>query len=120
MDRTAEYAPDPALAAFLLAGSTPIYVGLGSIVFDDSEALTKTVFDAIEMASVRAVVSKGWGDLGSQRISSNVFLIEDVPHDWLFCRVSAVVHHGGAGTTAVAMAAGKPSVVVPFFGDQFF
>ena len=95
-------------------------MGFGSIVIDDSEALTKTVFDAIELAGVRAVVSKGWGSLISQHLTSNVFLVEDVPHDWLFRRISAVVHHGGAGTTAAAMAAGKPSVVVPFFGDQFF
>jgi hypothetical protein len=78
------------------------------------------VFDAIELAGVRALVSKGWGGLSSQQLPSNVFLGGDVPHDWLFRRVSAVVHHGGAGTTAAAMAAGKPSVVVPFFGDQFF
>ena len=72
------------------------------------------------MAGVRAVVSKGWAGLGSGQIPDNVFLVGDVPHDWLFRRISAVVHHGGAGTTAAAMAAGKPSVIVPFFGDQFF
>jgi UDP:flavonoid glycosyltransferase YjiC (YdhE family) len=83
-------------------------------------ALTKTIFDAIRLAGVRAVVSKGWAGLGSQQTPENVFLVEDVPHDWLFRRISAVVHHGGAGTTAAAMAAGKPSVIVPFFGDQFF
>ena len=82
--------------------------------------LTKTVLDAIRMAGVRAVVSKGWAGLGSGQIPDNVFLVGDVPHDWLFRRISAVVHHGGAGTTAAAMAAGKPSVIVPFFGDQFF
>jgi hypothetical protein len=120
LNQATEYAPDPSLAAFLLAGSVPIYVGFGSIVIVDPETLTKTVFDAIELAGVRALVSKGWGGLGSQQLPSNVFLVGDVPHDWLFRHVSAVVHHGGAGTTAAAMAAGKPSVVVPFFGDQFF
>lgn len=69
---------------------------------------------------MRAVVSKGWGGLGAQQLPGNVFLIGDVPHDWVFRHVSAVVHHGGAGTTAAATAAGKPSVIVPFFGDQFF
>lgn len=69
---------------------------------------------------MRAVVSEGWGGLGSQQFPSNAFLIGDVPHHWLFRRVSAVVHHGGAGTSAAAMGAGKPSVTVPFFGDQFF
>ena len=115
-----EYVPDPALTTFLQAGSAPIYVGFGSIVVAEPEALTMKVFDAIEMAGVRAVVSKGWGGLGSRQLPSNIFIIGDVPHEFLFRHVSAVVHHGGAGTTAAAMAAGKPSVVVPFFGDQFF
>lgn len=87
---------------------------------NNPEAMTRIIFDAIGMAGVRAVVSRGWGGLGSQQLPSNVFLIGDVPHDWLFRRVSAIVHHGGAGTTAAAIAAGKPSVIVPFFGDQFF
>ncbi|TVY24035.1 Sterol 3-beta-glucosyltransferase [Lachnellula hyalina] len=120
LNRTTEYAPDRALAEFLQAGTVPIYVGFGSIVIDNPEALTKTIFDAIELAGVRAVVSKGWGGLGSRQLPSNVFLIGDIPHDWLFRRISAVVHHGGAGTTAAAISAGKPSVIVPFFGDQFF
>jgi UDP:flavonoid glycosyltransferase YjiC (YdhE family) len=97
-----------------------IYVDFGSILIDDPEALTKTVLDAIELAGVRAVVSKGSGSLDFQQIPSNIFLIGDVPHDLLFHRVSAVAHHGAAGSTAAAMAAGKPSVIVPFFGDQFF
>jgi sterol 3beta-glucosyltransferase len=85
----------------------PIYVGFCSIVIGDPETLTKTVFDAIELVGVRALVSKGWGGLGTQQLPSNVFLVGDVPHDWLFRRVSAVVHHGGARTTAAAMAAGN-------------
>ncbi|KAE9377441.1 glycosyltransferase family 1 protein [Stipitochalara longipes BDJ] len=114
------YTPDPALAAFLQAGPVPIYVGFGSIVIDEPEALTQIVFDALELTGVRAAVSKGWGGIGSQQLPRNIFLVGDVPHDWLFSRVSVVVHHGGAGTTAAAMAARKPSIIVPFFGDQFF
>jgi UDP:flavonoid glycosyltransferase YjiC (YdhE family) len=120
LDRSTEYDPEPALVVFLLAGPAPVYVGFGSIVIDDPEALTKTVFDAIELAGIRAVISQGWAGLGSQQLPGNVFLVGDLPHDWLFRHVSAVIHHGGAGTTAAAMAARKPSVIVPFFGDQFF
>jgi len=49
-----------------------------------------------------------------------VYLIDDCPHDWLFPRCRAVCHHGGAGTTAAGLHAGLPTVIVPFFGDQFF
>lgn len=58
--------------------------------------------------------------MGGTTIPDNVFLLGNVPHDWLFPRVSAVVHHGGAGTTAIGIALGKPTVIVPFFGDQPF
>jgi len=49
-------------------------------------------------------------------------MLGNIPHDWLFDneRVAAVVHHGGAGTTAIGLAKGRPTVVVPFFGDQGF
>ncbi|PVH81553.1 glycosyltransferase family 1 protein, partial [Cadophora sp. DSE1049] len=116
------YTPDPELAAYLAAGPPPVYIGFGSIVVDDPDAMTKLIFEAVKKAGVRALVSKGWGGLGADDlgIPEGVFMLGNVPHDWLFQRVSAVVHHGGAGTTAAGIATGKPTVVVPFFGDQPF
>ena len=78
------------------------------------------IFSAVKRAGVRALVSKGWGGLGGETPPDGVFLLGNCPHDWLFNYVSAVVHHGGAGTTAIGIAMGKPTVVVPFFGDQPF
>ena len=96
-----------------------MYIGFGSIVVDDPTGMTKLIFEAVKLAGVRALVSKGWGGLGADEIGipEDVFMLGNVPHDWLFKHVSAVVHHGGAGTTAAGIAAGKPTVVVPFFGD---
>lgn len=124
LDLASSYIPDPALAAFLApsAGSPPVYIGFGSIVVDDPDALTHTIFKAASIANVRVLVSKGWGGLGSSdmNVPDNVFMLGNCPHDWLFKHVSAVVHHGGAGTSAAGIKAGKPTVVVPFFGDQPF
>ena len=116
------YVPDPALAEFLASGPTPIYIGFGSIVVDDPEAMTTLILDTVARCGHRALISKGWGGLGSKAAtgSSRVHFLGNVPHDWLFKRVSCVVHHGGAGTTAAGIAAGRPTVVVPFFGDQQF
>ncbi|KAK5018481.1 hypothetical protein LTR39_000958 [Cryomyces antarcticus] len=116
------YKPDPALTEFLAAGPRSLYIGFGSIVVDNPDAMTKLIFKAIKLAGVRALVSKGWGGLGAHEVGKpdEVFMLGNIPHDWLFEHVSAVVHHGGAGTTAAGIAAGKPSVVVPFFGDQHF
>jgi hypothetical protein len=83
--------------------------------------MTKLILDAISRTGQRALVSKGWVGLGAdEKMSENVCLIGDVPHDWLFKRVSCVVHHGGAGTTAAGILQGRPTVVIPFFGDQMF
>lgn len=110
------------MAAYLAAGPPPVYIGFGSIVVDDPDAMTKMIFEAVKKAGVRALVSKGWGGLGADSlgIPEGVFMLGNVPHDWLFQHVSCVVHHGGAGTTAAGISTGKPTVVVPFFGDQPF
>lgn len=99
-----------------------MYIGFGSIVVDDPNAMTKLIFEAVKKTGVRALVSKGWGGLGADELGvpDGVFMLGNVPHDWLFKHVSCVVHHGGAGTTAAGISLGRPTVVVPFFGDQPF
>ncbi|KIW07544.1 uncharacterized protein PV09_01503 [Verruconis gallopava] len=122
LDLGSSYKPPEPLQKFLDAGEPPVYIGFGSIVVDDPNAFTAMIFEAVKLAGVRALVSKGWGGLGSgeMEIPENIFLLEDTPHDWLFPRVQAVIHHGGAGTTAIGLKCGKPSMIVPFFGDQPF
>jgi UDP:flavonoid glycosyltransferase YjiC (YdhE family) len=70
---------------------------------------------------VRAIISRGWSKLGGvhprELNRSDVLFIDDCPHEWLFERVSVVVHHGGAGTTACGLRNGKPTIIVPFFGE---
>lgn len=116
------YAPSPDFQAFLDAGPPPVYIGFGSIVLDDPDAMTELIFEVARITGHRILLSKGWGGMGADRlrIPEGVFMLGNVPHDWLFKHVSCVVHHGGAGTTAAGIAAGRPTVVVPFFGDQPF
>ncbi len=113
----AAYEPPPDLAAFL--EEPAIYVGFGSMTGVDHGGLCETVNRAIRIAGVRAVVSRGWAGLDLPA-SPSILPIDEVSHAWLFPRVSAVVHHGGAGTLAAGLRAGKPSVVCAFFGDQPF
>ena len=116
------FTPEQELKAFLDAGPPPVYIGFGSIVVDDPNAMTKMIFEAVEKTGQRALVSKGWGGMGADElgIPEGVLMLGNVPHDWLFKHVSCVVHHGGAGTTAAGISCGKPTVIVPFFGDQPF
>ncbi|WP_396449402.1 glycosyltransferase [Actinomadura sp.] len=108
-----EWEPPGELADFLAAGPPPVYVGFGSMVPKDAEMTALTVRTALRLAGVRGVVQ---GDPASS--DEDVLAVRDVPHSWLFPRMAAVVHHGGAGTTAAGLRAGVPTVVCPFFGDQ--
>lgn len=120
LDLASSFKPPEDLVKFLDAGEPPVYIGFGSIVVDDPDKFTQMIFEAVEKAGVRALVSKGWGGLGGDNTPENIFMLENTPHDWLFSKVKAVVHHGGAGTTAIGLKCGKPTMVVPFFGDQQF
>lgn len=103
---------------FLAHGTQPIYIGFGSIVIDDPKALTDMILQALQLTGTRALISRGWSKLGQGYESNDdMFFIDDCPHEWLFSRVAAVVHHGGAGTTACGLANGAPTLIVPFFGE---
>src|SRR5262249_7945177 len=119
-DRSPTYEPPKDLLDFLAAGEAPIYVGFGSVVVQDPKALTRTIFEALTTAGARGIVSRGWAHLGDASTPANVYVIGDRPDEWLFPRCRAVCHHGGAGTTSAGLRAGLPTVIVPFFGDQFF
>lgn len=120
LDLASSFEPPKELVKFLDDGEPPIYIGFGSIVVDDPDRFTKMIFEAVKLAGVRALVSKGWGGLGDDNVPEGIYMLENTPHDWLFPRVEAVVHHGGAGTTAIGLKCGKPTMIVPFFGDQQF
>ena len=114
-----DYEPEPELKAFLEAGEPPVYIGFGSMVSGDMGETLNIVLEAIRRSGVRAILAKGWGGMEIPEMP-DVYVADFVPHDWLFTRVKAVVHHGGAGTTAAGILAGKPTLVIPFGGDQPF
>ncbi|MFP3989409.1 glycosyltransferase [Streptomyces sp. E11-3] len=110
--------PDPLLSDFLDAGPPPVFVGFGSVVAADPERLARTAVRALRAAGVRGVVQAGWSALAVQ--GDDVLTVGEVPHDWLFPRMAALVHAAGAGTTAAGLRAGVPAVPVPVQLDQPF
>jgi sterol 3beta-glucosyltransferase len=86
----------------------------------DPETITNIAIAALEKTNQRGIIATGWGGITNVDLPDNIFKIDSVPHDWLFPRCAAVVHHGGAGTTAAGLKAGVPSIIVPFFSDQPF
>jgi sterol 3beta-glucosyltransferase len=113
-----DWDPPHPLRDFLAAGEAPIYVGFGSMVGFDRDVMHDAVVTAV--GGRRALFYPGWSGAKGLQLPRNFCLIEDTPHDWLFRRTSLVIHHGGSGTTHSAARAGKPSVVLPFAGDQPF
>ncbi|EEA20717.1 UDP-glucose:sterol glycosyltransferase [Talaromyces marneffei ATCC 18224] len=109
-------------------GKKIVYIGFGSIVVSDPAALTRTIVESVQKADVRCILSKGWSDrLGDPKstrsevpLPAEIHQIQSAPHDWLFTQIDAAVHHGGAGTTGASLRAGVPTIIKPFFGDQFF
>jgi UDP:flavonoid glycosyltransferase YjiC (YdhE family) len=109
----------PELEAFIERGPAPIYIGFGSMPDDDPRKTTRLLAEATRLAGVRAVISRGWADFGND-LPEHCLAIDAASHARLFPRMAAIVHHGGAGTTAAAARAGRPQLIVPHMADQFF
>lgn len=120
VDEADDWQPPASLLDFLQAGPAPIYIGFGSMSSRAPEQTADLIIQALKLTNQRAILLSGWGGLQKANIPDSIFMIDSIPHSWLFPRVSAVVHHGGASTTAAGLKAGIPSVVIPFFGDQPF
>ncbi|KAF8922217.1 hypothetical protein CPB85DRAFT_1465830 [Mucidula mucida] len=107
-----------------------VYIGFGSIVVSDPRAMTRCVIEAVVQSGVHAILSKGWSDRlhvktadasdSEEPLPKQIYSISSIPHDWLFRRIDAACHHGGAGTTGASLRSGIPTIIKPFFGDQFF
>jgi sterol 3beta-glucosyltransferase len=120
LDGGDSWQPNPALVEFLKAGPPPVYVGFGSMSGTNAAERGRIVTQALINSGQRGLLASGWGGLKASELPATIHMLDQAPHDWLFPQVSAVVHHGGAGTTAAGLRAGKPSLIVPFIADQPF
>jgi len=117
VEEKTDYMPSKALSDFLSSGEKPVYFGFGSVFHaDQKDTMSKLIIDALTKSGKRGIIC-GMGEMDN--LPENVIAINSIPHSWLFERVSAVCHHGGAGTTAAGFKAGIPSIIVPFANDQF-
>lgn len=118
LDERADWQPSPELTTFIEQGNPPIYIGFGSMISLDVDATARLITKAVTASGERAVVGRGWGGIEHGRVSERIFVVDHAPHDWLFERVLAVIHHGGAGTTAAGLRAGRPTMIIPHMADQ--
>ncbi len=120
LDEEESWEPPSELTDFLGKGAPPIYIGFGSMTGRNPESLAHIIVEALKKTNQRGIIASGWGGLAPKDLPETIFSIDQVPHHWLFSRVSAVIHHGGAGSTAAGLRAGRPTLIIPFFGDQPF
>ncbi|MFZ5809278.1 MAG: glycosyltransferase [Chloroflexota bacterium] len=112
--------PPSDLSAFIEAGKPPVFIGFGSMPIKDPQRTTNIILESLKQTGQRGVLHMGWGGLGNQSLTDNVFKIDYAPYDWLFPRMAMVIHHGGSGTTAFGLRSGLPSCVVSFVFDQHY
>ncbi len=115
-----DWQPSDDLLDFLNAGSPPIFIGFGSMPVANPEETTRLILNAIENVGSRCILHTGWANLGMVDLPDSVFLLDYAPYSWLFPKMDAVLHHGGSGTTGLALRSGVPSMVIPFTADQPF
>ncbi len=121
LDEEAGWQPPQGLLDFLQDGKPPVYVGFGSVGdATQAEQKTRLVIEALKLSGQRGVLVTGWNAMTKiTDLPDSIFMLDSAPHSWLFPRMAAVVHHGGAGTTAAGFRAGVPSVILPYGNDQF-
>ncbi|MEL6308007.1 MAG: glycosyltransferase [Chloroflexota bacterium] len=120
LDTDDAWQPPQELVDFLASGEPPVYIGFGSMRSKDAEQAGQIVLEALDKSGQRGVLASGWGGLAQSDVPDNIYMLSSIPHSWLFPRMKAVIHHGGAGTTAAGLRAGVPTIITPFFGDQPF
>ncbi len=120
LEKLESYQPPLKLTDFLAEGKPPMCVTFGSTVHSNPEEVYRSVLEAILRTDNRAIILSGWSDLESMTIPEDVLVMEAAPHEWLLPQCKAVIHHGGAGTTAAGLRSGIPNLVVPSASDQPF
>ncbi|XP_024521786.1 sterol 3-beta-glucosyltransferase UGT80A2 isoform X3 [Selaginella moellendorffii] len=120
LDQAHDFKPPLGLLSWLESGQPPIHIGFGSLPMQDPERTTEIIIEALKLTGQRGIISKGWAGLGgeSTEFPDHIYVLDEIPHDWLFPRCSGVINHGGVGTVAASLRAGCPTAVVHACSDQ--
>ncbi|CAE7236194.1 UGT80A2 [Symbiodinium natans] len=120
-DKAKHWTAPPDLLQFLSDYPDPLYVGFGSMVNEKPDEVGQIILDVSCEMNLPVLLNAGWGGIrvSDGQLPSHAFIVNDIPYDWLFSRVRAVVHHGGSGTTHSALRFGKPQLLIPHISDQF-
>jgi UDP:flavonoid glycosyltransferase YjiC (YdhE family) len=111
-------AVDEEVASWIASGTPPIFFGFGSMPVEFPADTLAMISSACAQLGERALVCAGWSDFGSVPLGANVKVVSSVNFAGVFARCRAVVHHGGAGTTAIGLRAGVPTLILSMDVNQ--
>lgn len=115
------WVPSNGLASFLEHNVNPILITFGSMSTPNPEEKTEIIIRVLRRRRISCIINTSWGGLKMpESCPDHIHFVDDVPYDWLFPKLFAVVHHGGSGTTHTALKYACPSLIIPHAVDQFF
>lgn len=118
-DKTINWQPDEDLTKFLEGHEKIVFITFGSMSNSNPKEKTHIIVDVLKKHQIPAIINTSWGGLEkTDEHPANILFVKNIPYDWIFSKMYAVVHHGGAGTTHTALKYGCPSLVVSHILDQ--
>lgn len=120
-DNSGQFQPSEALMTFLGQHPAPLYMSFGSMVNAQPKQVGSDLLAVCEQLRQPIIINTSWGGIELPKLLPKwVFVVEEIPYDFLFQHIKAVIHHGGSGTVHNAFEAGKPQLIIPHIADQFF
>ena len=119
--KTFNWQPDNALADFIERHNKILFITFGSMINPEPEKKTKIILDILERNKIPAIINTASGGL-IKPVKSDTELthfVSQIPYDWIFPRIYGVIHHGGSGTTHLALKYGCATMIIPHIIDQF-
>ncbi|PIB34521.1 UDP-glucose--sterol glucosyltransferase [Reichenbachiella sp. 5M10] len=120
-DKTVDWTPSSELTKFIQRHGKLLFVTFGSMTNPQPVEKTQIILDILERNRIPAIINTAAGGLAEPTRYNTDFIhfVHDIPYDWIFGQVYAIVHHGGSGTTHMALKHGCASMIVPHIIDQF-
>ena len=121
LKRKTDWKPEKELTEFIEKNEKILFVTFGSMPNVEPKYRTKVILEILERNKIPAIINTATGGLiKPEKFNSElIHFVSQVPYDWFFPKMYAVIHHGGSGTTHLAIKYGCATMAIPHFIDQF-
>jgi UDP:flavonoid glycosyltransferase YjiC (YdhE family) len=120
-DKTVDWKPDKELIEFIEKNDKIVFITFGSMSNPNPKEKTRIIVEILKRNNISAIINISWGGLEkTAELLDNIHFVNNLPYDWIFPKMYAVIHHGGSGTTHTALKYACPSLIIPHILDQFY